>query len=47
MLNIKVAWSLKKKSCTSHEKPQNKIKKKRKSILTESTQEFLSINGLQ
>ena len=27
--------------------PKRKYKQKRKSLLTESTQEFLSINGLQ
>ena len=37
-----------KKIALTDEKPQIKKKKeKRKSILTESTQEFLSINGLQ
>ena len=37
----------KKKVALPMKNPKTKQKKKRKSILTESTQEFLSINGLQ
>ena len=48
MLNIKVAWSIKNKMLHLPMKTRKaKSKKKRKSILTELTEEFLSINGLQ
>ena len=48
MLNIEVAWSLKnKKLLLPMKNPKTEYKQKHKSIITELTQEFLSIKGLE